>query len=166
MLCSYCYDNRTLTCDACEEIHFDANMTGIYIIPKLSQTDFKEYKVIAGDSYGRLYDDSYEYEPGQKHFFYYRNREYDVNLCDCPECIEEWKKKYLNPGAKIYTFTTDWEKRYHVLWDDLNFDGKKRFNPIYRDGTLNETNDEIKRDLEQYGALRKFCVEDLSIFDF
>ena len=46
MLCSYCYDNRTLPCDACEEIHFDANMTGIYIIPKLSQTDFKEYKSI------------------------------------------------------------------------------------------------------------------------
>ena len=166
MLCSYCYDNRTLPCDACEEMHFDANMTGIYIIPKLSQIDFKEYKVIAGDSYGRMYDDSFKYEPGQKHFFYYRNREYDVNLCDCRECLEEWKKKYLNPGAKIHTFTTDWEKRYHVFWDDLNFDGKNKFNPVCGDCAPNDTNDEIKRGLEQYGALRKFCLEDPSIFDF
>lgn len=166
MLCPYCYDNRTLSCDACEEVHYDANMTGIYIIPKLNQTDFKEYKNIAGYSYGRMYDDSFEYEPGQKHFFYYRNREYDVNLCNCHECLEEWKKKYLNPGAKIYTFTTDWEKRYHVFWDDLNSDGKNKFNPIHGEYAPDETNDEIKRDLEQYGALRKFCLEDPSIFDF
>ena len=165
-LCPYCYDNRTLTCDACGEIHYDANMTGIYIIPKLNQADFEEYKVAAKDSYGRMYDDGFEYEPGQKHFFYYRNREYDVNLCNTSECIEEWKKKYLNPGAKIYTFTTDWAKSYHVFWDDLNFDGKNKFNPVYGDYVPDKTNDEIKRGLEQYGALKKFCLEDSSIFDF
>lgn len=165
-LCPYCYDNRTLICDACGEIHYDANMTGIYIIPKLNQADFEEYKAAAKDSYGRMYDDSFEYEPGQKHFVYYRNREYDVNLCNRSECIEEWKKKYLNPGAKIYTFTTDWEKRYHVFWDDLNFDGKNKFNPVYGDYVPDKTNDEIKRGLEQYGALKKFCLEDSSIFDF
>lgn len=166
MLCSYCYDNRTLSCDACEEIHFDANMTGIYIIPKLSKIDLEDYEARASDHWGRMYDKSFEYEEGQPHFYYYRNREYDVNLCDCKECMEEWKKKYLKPGAKIYTFTTDWEKRYHVFWDDLNSDGKNRFNPVYGDGTSNETNEEIKHELEQYGALKKFCLADPSIFDF
>lgn len=165
-LCSYCYENRTAVCDACEETHFDANMTGIYIIPKLSKLDFEDYEARASDHWGRMYDKSFEYEEGQPHFYYYRNREYDVNLCDCKECREEWKKKYLKPGAKIHTFTTDWEKRYHVFWDDLNSDGKNRFNPVYGEGSSNETNEEIKHELEQYGALKKFCLVDPSIFDF
>lgn len=159
-LCSYCYENRTAICEACGEVHFDANMTGIYIIPKLSQTDLKDYEARAEYSCSLKYSKNFEYESGKPHFFYYRNQEYDVNLCDCKECLEEWKKKYLRPEAKIYTFATDWERKYHVFWDDLNFEGKNKFNPLYGDYVPNSTNEEIKQGLEQYGVLRRFCLID------
>ena len=118
ILCESCYNVRAITCDICNETHYEDTMERVYIIPRLSNETKIALKERYKETYGRYgMDDSLEYiyMPG-------RNQ---INVCT--EHLEEWINKYMMPNERPYLIRRSYQKINCVYYDQLTAEAQKSY---------------------------------------
>lgn len=116
-ICESCWEYEVRNCEICEEYHLKENMTGIYIIPEI--TNERKEKLERNKSF--LSSDSAEEQT-------IILKAYSPNIWICTKHeISKIKESYLNPGANIYVSKNTWSDKYYVYYNDLTPEAKDHF---------------------------------------
>lgn len=102
--CETCYNNYVRQCIVCGEEHYDEHMIPIYIIPtptEETETLVKTY--YPSDNIARI--------------------SWVCNSFTNPECLQDWKKRYLKSNKTIKLLQNRYVKLHCAYYEDLNENG-------------------------------------------
>lgn len=109
-LCDGCYDSRVHTCDITKEDHYEDELIGIYIIPRLTEDEKHNNLVFYKENYGMwAFDETKEY-------IYMPNKPTTYIIHNF---LEAWVKKCLNPGEEIFEIRKSYNRCHCVYADQL-----------------------------------------------
>ena len=124
-LCECCWDNRVHECLACEEEHYDENMSPIYVIPRIDpkmEADLRECWLNNNGYWGCSFANSYS-ELEQAEYNFFKDDNPNGWICEGKVCFEKFIEKYLKPGERPHLREWRWSKEICVYLDQLNADG-------------------------------------------